>query len=179
MHPLRAIKLLLIFAIPLAGCQTLKMPSHIEPVGDNYATIHNYKHDLIYTRRSWNQFRLYSVDDKLVHSLRPHTDPEKVADFRNDDSKKATKIQAGERNLIIEASFHRGERSGPFISKIPLTFNAVQNGVYRLNGEVSGKVIKVWVENYSTAERVSKVNSGESVCTGCKVPITIFIPMSR
>ncbi|MEJ2692793.1 MAG: hypothetical protein P8166_06935, partial [Candidatus Thiodiazotropha sp.] len=91
------------------------------------------------------------------------------------EQKYSTRITEEVHDLIIDVTFNRGKESGPFVAKVPLRLNAGKHRNYLLNGEVSGKVVKVWLE-YGTGERASDIGSSEYTCTGCGPLIPILVP---
>jgi 7,8-dihydro-6-hydroxymethylpterin-pyrophosphokinase len=111
----------------LIGCDTLTKPGYAEPEGNDLPVVHNVTKSSIYSTAGWDKYTLRSVDNMLVDYSESHRDPEKLLEQQAVETKTATRISVGKHDLIIDVTFYRGERSGPFVAKIPLKLIAEQN----------------------------------------------------
>ncbi len=160
----------------LSGCETLSKPRYKEPEGSGLATIHSNKKGNIYSQWAWENYTLHSIDGTLVDYTIPDAkDTGNLVPLKDVKSKSSMQISEGEHDLIIDVVFKRDKKSGLFVAKIPLKLIVEKNRQYHLNGEVTGKIVKIWLE-YSNGEHASKIGSSEYTLTGRGQVVPILIP---
>ncbi|MEJ2465925.1 MAG: hypothetical protein P8045_09475 [Candidatus Thiodiazotropha sp.] len=174
-HPIRTTAVFLLAVSILSGCETLSKPRYIEPDNNDLPVIINTKHQSQYSKWAWERYILVAVDDAIVDYSITHKDPDKIIETTAKEQKSSTRLTEGKHDLIIDVTFNRGTKSGPFVAQIPLKLVAEKDRKYLLNGEVSGKIVKVWLE-YATGEHASEIASSEYTCTGCGPLIPILMP---
>jgi hypothetical protein len=174
-YSIRTTAVFLLAVSILSGCETLAKTRYIEPDNSDLPAIINTKHQSQYSKRAWERYILLAVDGTIVDYTIPHKDPEKIIQTTANEQKSSTRLTEGEHDLIIDVTFNRGAKSGPFVAQIPLKLVADKHRKYLLNGEVSGKIVKVWLE-YATGERASEIASSEYTCTGCGPLVPILVP---
>ena len=114
----------------------------------------------------WEGYELLSVDNKFI-SYGMFLDPTTAT----------TKIEPGQRKIVISVRFNKGYGTGPFEALVPMDVELKPTVQYQLKGMTTGTTVEAWLELASTGEKASNVYTamyGKSAPAPVAIPI--FIP---
>jgi hypothetical protein len=150
--------------VMLAACASTGGSSFSPSESTNSASIQAY-----WNRESlavWEGYELLSIDNKFV-SYGMFLDPTTAT----------TKIEPGQRKIVVSVKFNKGYGTGPFEAFVPMDVELKPAMQYQLKGMAAGTTVEAWLELASTGEKASNVFKamyGKSAPAPVAIPI--FIP---